>query len=177
MDDLVDESIIFVCAATVGILKSALKGNTPVNRAVVKLTTIDEIAEIVEHRVADSARWHRKLPPSSGDYDNIVDDPVTKEHRDKSVRAYATARFAATQLAYGKRRVNDKADTDEWEGSRVHKNEIGRTPSFGFPRAHSCLRLLTDSPLTGEDPARPTKELKRSVSPDGLPSIIRRSPL
>ena len=99
MDDLADESAIFACAATVGVFKSALKGNTPVNRAIVKLTTIDEIAEIVEHRVADSARWHRKFPPSRGDYDNVVDDPVTKEHRDKSVRAYATARFAAMQLA------------------------------------------------------------------------------
>ena len=48
MDGLDDINVILACAATVGTLKSAMKGKSLVNRAIVKLTTIDDIVEIVE---------------------------------------------------------------------------------------------------------------------------------
>ena len=79
MDGLDDIKVIFACAATVGTLKSAIKGKSPVNRAIVKLTTIDGIVEIVEHCVAESVQWHKKFPPSRGDYDNVVGDPITED--------------------------------------------------------------------------------------------------
>ena len=62
----------FACAATVGILKSALKSNAPTNRAIVKHVKIDEIIEIVEYGVAESAPWHKQYPLSGGDYNNAV---------------------------------------------------------------------------------------------------------
>ena len=77
MDGLADVNVILACAATVGTLTSAMKGKSPVNRAIVKLTTIDDIVEIVEHCVAESAQWHKKFPPSRGDYDIVVGDPIT----------------------------------------------------------------------------------------------------
>ena len=39
---------------------------------------IDEIIEIVEYSVAESAPWHKQFPLSVGDYNNVVDDPITK---------------------------------------------------------------------------------------------------
>ena len=113
MDGLADNNVILACAATVGIPKSAMKGKSPVNRAIVKLTTIDDNIEIVEHCVAESAQWHKRFPPSRGDYNNVVCDPITEDYKKISVRAYATARFAAIQLAKGRGLINDKADTDE----------------------------------------------------------------
>ena len=83
------------------ILKSALKSYTPANRAFVKHTKIDETIEFVEDSVADSVPWHKQFLLSGGDYGNVVDGPVRKEHRDKSIRAYATARFATIQFASG----------------------------------------------------------------------------
>ena len=77
------------CTAPLSILESAVKSRTPANRAFVKHTSIDEIAEIVEYGVSESAPWHKEFPLSKGDYNNVVDDPVTKEYRDKSLRDYA----------------------------------------------------------------------------------------
>ena len=88
------------------ILKSALKIDAPANRAIVKHTTVDEIVEIVEFGVAGSAPRHKELPLSRGGYNNVVDDPVNKEYQDKSLRAYAIARFAAIQLACGTLRAH-----------------------------------------------------------------------
>ena len=128
MDGLAEINVILACAATVGTLKSAMKGKSPVNRAIVKLTTIDDIVEIVEHCVAESAQWHKKFPPSRGDYDNVVGDPITEDYKQISVLAYATARFSAIQLAKGRGLISDKADTDEWDGSEVHPNENRKNP-------------------------------------------------
>ena len=63
-----------------------------------------------------------------GDYNNVVDDPVNKESRDKSLRGYAIARFAAIQLACGKGLFSDADDTDEWEGSTIQKNDNRKNP-------------------------------------------------
>ena len=41
-----------------------------------KCTTVDEIVEIVACGVSESAPWHKEFPPSDGDYNNVVDDPV-----------------------------------------------------------------------------------------------------
>ena len=123
MDGLADGDVILACAATVGLLKSAMKGKNPVNRGIVKLTIIDNNIEIVEHCVAESAQLHKQFPPSRGDYNNVVCDPITEDYKKRSVRAYATARFAAIQLAKGRGLINDKADIDEWEGSEVHADE------------------------------------------------------
>ena len=78
--------------------------------------------------MAESAQWHKRFPPSRGDYNHVVDDPITEDHKTTSVRAYATARFAAIQLAKGRGLISDKADTDEWEGSDAHPNENRKNP-------------------------------------------------
>ena len=87
--------------------RSALNGHAPANRAVVKRTMVDEIVEIVEFGVAESAPWHKGFPKSKGNKNNVVDDPVNKEYHDKSLRDYAIARFAAIQLACGKGLISD----------------------------------------------------------------------
>ena len=51
-----------------GIHKSALKIHAPANRAFVKRTMADEIAEIVEFCVAESAPWHKEFPLFKRDY-------------------------------------------------------------------------------------------------------------
>ena len=112
------------------ILKSALKV-TPANsanRAIVKHVKINDTPEIIERRVVDFAPWHKEFPVSGGDYLNAVDDPITKGYPDKSIRDYATARFAAIYLAGGKGLINGMADKDERDGSRVHKNGNRKNP-------------------------------------------------
>ena len=103
--------------------------------ATVKHTTVDEIVAIVEFGVAESAPRHKELPLSRGDYNNVVDEPVNKEYQDKSLRAYAVARFAAIQLACGKGLFSDVDDTDEWEGSQIHKNENRKNPIIWLTRS------------------------------------------
>ena len=66
--DLADENVGFACAAAVSILRSALKSNTPANRAIVKHTRTDETIEVVEYSAADSVPWHKQFPLSGGDY-------------------------------------------------------------------------------------------------------------
>ena len=90
-----DEIVIHACTAPLSTNVSSLKGYTPADRAIVKCIKIDEIVEIVEYGVSDSAPWHKEFPPSKGDYDKVVDDPVDKSYRDRSLRDYAIARFAA----------------------------------------------------------------------------------
>ena len=53
--------------------KSALKSHAPANRAIVKRTMVDEIVEIVEFGVSESAPRHKGFPLSKGDYNNVVD--------------------------------------------------------------------------------------------------------
>ena len=125
---------------------------------------INETPEMIEHRVVDSAPWHKEFPVSGGDYVNAVDDPIAKDYHDKSIRDYAIARFAAIYLAGGKGLINDKADRDEWGGSRVHKNEVERTRSSGSRRARSFLRLSMASPLMGEGPDVIMRVFRRLVS-------------
>ena len=88
-----------------------------------KLTTIDDSVEIVNYRVAESAPLKKEFPPSSGKYDKVVENPITEEQKTISIRSYATARFAAIQLANGKGLIDDEDDMDEWEGSDSHPNE------------------------------------------------------
>ena len=83
---------------------------------------------IVEFGVAESAPWHKEFPLSKGDYNNVVDNPVNREYRDKSLRDYAIARFAAIQLACGKGLIGNADDTDEREGSPIQKNENRKNP-------------------------------------------------
>lgn len=97
---------------------------------------INEILEIIGHRVVESAPWHKEFPVSGGDYVNAVDDPIakdSKDYHDKSIRDYAIARFAAFRLAGGNGPINVKADKDEWDGSRVHKNEHRKNPIIWLP--------------------------------------------
>ena len=108
--------------------KSALKGHAPANRAIVKRTMVDEIVGTVEFGVAESAPWHKEFPQSKGDYNNVVDDPVNRGYRDKSLRDYAIARFAAIQLACGKGLISDAEGTDEWGGSPIQKNGNRKKP-------------------------------------------------
>ena len=109
-----------------------------------KCTTIDEIVEIVEHGVSDSAPWHKEFPPSKGDYNNVVDDPVDKGYRDRSLRNYAIARFAAIQLACGKGLTSDADDKNEWEGSPIQKNDNRKNPIIWLERCappRNCRRV------------------------------------
>ena len=89
---------------------------------------IDEIVEITEYGVTDSAPWHKEFPQSKGDYNKVVDDPVDKDYRDKSLRDYAIARFAAIQLACGKGLISDADDKSEWEGSPIQQNDNRKNP-------------------------------------------------
>ena len=107
---------------------SAIKGRTPANRANVKYTKINEIAEITEFGVTDSAPWHMEFPRSKGDYKRVVVNPVSKDYSEKSLRDYAIARFAAIQLANGKGLINDNDDKSEWEGSDIQQNDNRRNP-------------------------------------------------
>ena len=100
-----------------------------------KHITVDEIVEIVEFGVAESAPWHKEFPLSGGDYNNVVGEPVDKEYLDKSLRAYAVARFAAIQLACGKGLISGVDGTDEWEGSQIHKNENRKNPIVGLTKS------------------------------------------
>ena len=79
-----------------------MKRHAVANRAIVKCTKINEIAEITEYGVTDFAPWHKEFPRSKGDYSRVVVDPVDKDYSEKSLRDYAIARFAAIQLADGK---------------------------------------------------------------------------
>ena len=124
-----------------GTSKSALKGNAPANRAIVKCTKIDEIVEIVEYGVSDSAPWHKEFPQSKGDCNKVVDDPVDRSYRDKSLRDYAIARFAAIQLACGKGLISDADGKCEWEGSPVQKNDNRKNPIIWLDK--SVLLLET----------------------------------
>ena len=128
MDGITDRNVIVACVAKVGMVGSTLKGNGPVNRAIVKLTTIDDNVEIVNYRVAESAPLKKEFPPSSGKYDKVVENPITEEQKTISIRSYATARFAAIQLANGKGLIDDEDDMDEWEGSDSHPNENRKNP-------------------------------------------------
>ena len=106
----------------------AMKGNAPANRAIVKCTMINEIVEITEYGVTDSAPWHKEFPQSKGDYNRIVVDPVDRDYSEKSLRDYAIARFAAIQLADGKGLISDNDDKSEWEGSAIKQNDNRRNP-------------------------------------------------
>ena len=119
--------MVIACAAPMSIHRSALKGQAPANRVIVKRAMVDEIVETVEFGVAESTPWHKEFPQSKGDYNNVV-DPVNKEYRDKSLRDYAIARFAAIQLACGKGLISVAEDTDEWEGSPIQKNHNRKNP-------------------------------------------------
>ena len=123
------------CTAPLSILKGAVKGHTPANEAILKRTMIDRSRKIVEHGVSDSAPWHKEFPLSKGDYNNVVGGPATKEYRDKSLRDYAIARFAAIQLAWGKGLISDADDTDEWEGSPIQKNDNRKNPIIWFNKS------------------------------------------
>ena len=116
-----DENVMYACTAPLSTGVSALKGNAPANRAIVKCTMIDEIVEITGYGVTDSAPWHKEFPRSKGDYNKVVVDPVSKDYSDKSLRDYAIARFAAIQLANGKGLINDNDDKSEWEGSDIQQ--------------------------------------------------------
>ena len=93
-----------------------------------KCTTIDEIAKIVEYGVSESAPWHKEFPPSEGDCNNVVVDPVDKGYRNRSLRNYAIALFAAIQLACGKGLISDADDKYAWEGSPIQKNDNRKSP-------------------------------------------------
>ena len=107
---------------------SAIKGRTPANRANVKCTKINEISQITEFGVTDSAPWHKEFPRSKGDCSKVVSDPVDKDYHDKSLRDYAIARFAAIQLASGKGLISDTDDKSEWEGSPTQQNDNRKNP-------------------------------------------------
>ena len=96
---------------------------------------VDEIVETVEFGVAEFAPWHKEFPQSKGDYNNVVDDPVNKGYRDKSLRDYAIARFAAIQRACGKGLISDADDTDEWEGSPIQNNDNRKNPIIWFNKS------------------------------------------
>ena len=49
-------------------------------------------------------------------------------YRDRSLRDYATARFAAIRLACGKGLISEADDKHEWEGSPVQKNDNRKNP-------------------------------------------------
>ena len=78
--------------------------------------------------MSESAQWHKEFPLSKGNYNNVVDDPVNKGYRDRSLRDYAIARFAAIQLACGKGLISDADDKCEWEGSPIQKNDNRKNP-------------------------------------------------
>ena len=107
----------------------------PTGLCIVKHATIDEIVEIVGYGVAGFAPWHKQFPLSGGDYNNVVDDPIAQDYHDKSIRAYATARFAAIQFACGKVPLSDRDDNGEWEGSQVHENENRNNPIIWLPKS------------------------------------------
>ena len=162
------------------ILKSALKNNAPANRAIVQRTTVDKTFEIVELGVAESAPWHKEFPLSGGDYNNVVDDPITKEYQDKSLRAYAVARFAAIQPACGKGLLSDEDDTDEWEGSQVHKNENRnklKNPIIWLPRSALLVEAADHFAPYGRRAGKAQKGLRRSALLEELLFITRRLPL
>ena len=92
-ENINDEIVIHACTAPLSTNVSSLKGNTPADRAIVKCTKIDEIVEIVEYGVSDSALWHKEFPRSKGDYNKVVDDPVDRSYRDKPLRDYAIFSF------------------------------------------------------------------------------------
>ena len=137
-----------------------MKGKSPVNRAIVKLTTIDDIVEIVEHCVAESVQWHKKFPPSRGDYDNVVGDPIAEDYKKISVRAYATARFSAIQLAKGRGLISDKADTDEWDGSEVHPNENRKNPIIWLEESAILLVVADKYAPYGRKPGKAHEGVK-----------------
>ena len=91
---------------------------------------------------------------------NLVDDPVTKENRDKSIRAYAIARFAAIQLACGKECVSAKADTDEWDGSGVYKNPNRKNPIIWLPKSALLLEAADDFAPYGRRPGKDHEGVK-----------------
>ena len=156
---------------------SAIKGSTPANRANVKYTKINEIAEITEFGVTDSAPWHKEFPRSKGDYNKIVVDPVSKDYSDKSLRDYAIARFAAIQLANGKGLINDNDDKSEWEGSDIQKNDNRRNPIIWLDKSAFLLKLPMSSPSMDGVPAELMKVSKWRDSLGERHSTTRRSPL
>ena len=140
---------------------SALKGNAPAKRAIVKCTMINEIVEITEYGVTDSAHWHKEFPQSKGDYNKVVNDPVDKDYRDKSLRDYAIARFAAIQLACGKGLISDADDKSEWEGSPIQQNDNRKNPIIWLDKkVRSSLKLPTRSLPMGGVRAKPMKALR-----------------
>ena len=99
MDRITDRNVIVACVAKVGMVGSALKGNGPVNRAIVKLTTIDDNVEIVNYRVAESAPLKKEFPPSSGKYDGGksyhrgTKDDLNPIVRDSSLRCHTACQW------------------------------------------------------------------------------------
>ena len=149
---------------------SAIKGRAPANRANVKYTKINEIAEITEFGVTDSAPWHKEFPRSKGDYKRVVVDPVSKDYSEKSLRDYAIARFAAIQLANGKGLINDNDDKSEWEGSDIQQNDNRRNPIIWLDKSVLLVEAADEFAAYGRRSGRAHEGVK-------MVSLTRRAAL
>ena len=94
--------------------------------------------------VSDSAPWQKEFPPSKGHYNKVVDDPVDKGYRDRSLRNYAIAPFAAIQLACGKGLISDADDKCEWEGSPIQKNDNRKNPIIWLDKSVFLLETADE---------------------------------
>ena len=126
--------------------------------------------------MSESAQWHKEFPLSKGNYNNVVDDPVNKGYRDRSLRDYAIARFAAIQLACGKGLISDADDKNEREGSPIQKNDNRKNPTIWLNKS-ALLFEPARGHLTGGVLAEPMRALRRLASLEEPLFTTRRLPL
>ena len=108
---------------------------------------------------------------------NVVDDPVNKGYRDRSLRDYAVARFAATQLACGKGLISDADDKYEWEGSPIQKNDNRKNPIIWLNKSVLLFESADEFAPYGRHAGRAVRGFKRLASLEEPLFTTRRLPL
>ena len=167
--------MIYACAAPLSASKSALKGNAPANRAIVKCT---KIAEITEYGVTDPAPWHKEFPQSKGDF--IVRLSMTLLTGVIATNPFAIMRLLALLLSNLLVVKGPSAMLMIRVSGKILPSKgmiIGRIPSSGSTKVCFSLKLPTSSLPTGGVPAKPMRALRRLASLGELPFTTRKLPL